>query len=403
MVNQFGIDLGFYLLIPYLATYLGSDCGMSAALVGVVLSVCNLFSQSLFLLGGTATDRVGAHRVIPAGCALRSVGFALFACGDRLTLVLVAATLSGVSTALFYPAVRAYVAVESPHRRAEAFGLLTMFSTAGGLVGLLLGSALFLIDFRMCALAASLVFGLLAVGQLLVLPHQRTGPRRPGVLKDWRTAVRTPGFVVFAATMSGMPTLENQLFLLMPDGARQASGWDGAGSIPPTLGTIVNLTLQPRVIRALQTRGGGPAWVTVGLALMGLGFLPAAVVADAGGHPCDAPAALLRTLPLAMGVCVMCLGVTLAQPVAMDLVPRFGPEELTGTYFGFYYVVSGLSAASGNLLVGWAMDQGRHQGDGWLPWACCAALGLLSACAAAWLWRLRLLPAAEASTTLSAA
>ena len=52
LVNQFGVNTGFYLLIPYLSGYLGHDLGMSAALVGVVLGVRNLSQQGLFLLGG---------------------------------------------------------------------------------------------------------------------------------------------------------------------------------------------------------------------------------------------------------------------------------------------------------------------------------------------------------------
>ncbi len=43
----------------------------------------------------------------------------------------------------------------------------------------------------------------------------------------------------------------------------------------------------------------------------------------------------------------------------MELIPGFGRPELTGTYFGIFYVVSGVAAALGNTAVGWAMDTGR--------------------------------------------
>jgi MFS family permease len=85
-----------------------------------------------------------------------------------------------------------------------------------------------------------------------------------------------------------------------------------------------------------------------------------------------------------------------ASPFVMELIPRFGRPELTGTYFGIFYVVSGVAAAVGNAVVGWAMDAGQGSGRGWLPWVCCAVLGLVSATGIAWLHRLGALPATPA-------
>ena len=110
LVNQFAVNTGFYLLIPYLATHLG-NLGMSAAVIGIVLGVRTLSQQGLFLLGGTASDRLGPRTAILAGCALRAVGFGLFAIGESLAVVLAASVLSGLAGALFNPAVRAYIAL----------------------------------------------------------------------------------------------------------------------------------------------------------------------------------------------------------------------------------------------------------------------------------------------------
>jgi MFS family permease len=87
----------------------------------------------------------------------------------------------------------------------------------------------------------------------------------------------------------------------------------------------------------------------------------------------------------------------------MELIPRFGREELTGTYFGIFYVVSGVAAAVGNTVVGWAMDVGGRGGHPWLPWVCCAVLGLLSAAGVARLHRLGALPASPAAAAAAAA
>jgi hypothetical protein len=82
-----------------------------------------------------------------------------------------------------------------------------------------------------------------------------------------------------------------------------------------------------------------------------------------------------------------------AQPFVMDMVPAFGRPGLTGTHFGIFYVVSGVAAAIGNTVVGWAMDTGRDGGAAWLPWACCALAGLASALGVVRLRRRGSLPA----------
>ncbi|MEU1670679.1 MFS transporter [Streptomyces roseifaciens] len=392
LVNQLGVNTGFYLLIPYLATHLGQDLGMSAAVIGIVLGVRNLSQQGLFLIGGSAADRLGARGVIIAGCALRTAGFALFALGDGLAVLLAASVLSGLAGALFNPAVRTYLAQEAGERKAEAFALFNVFATTGALIGPLLGSALLLVGFRASALTAAGIFAVLTVAQALVLPARPAAPSGGGVLADWREVLANRAFLAFSLAMVGMFTMENQLYLLLPDGARRATGWDGAAGLVFLAGTLANLGLQLRITRALKGRGSRGKWVAAGLALMGLAFLPPMAVAGTEGN-------VLGLLPVLGGALLLHLGVMVAQPFVMEMIPGFGRPGLTGTYFGIFYAVSGIAAALGNALVGWAMDTGGRDGTQWLPWACCLALGLASAAGVAWLHRLRALPAATAPAT----
>ncbi|WP_432009800.1 MFS transporter [Streptomyces cucumeris] len=391
LVNQLGVNTGFYLLIPYLATHLGEDLGMSAAVVGIVLGVRNLSQQGLFIIGGSAADRLGARRVIVAGCALRTVGFALFSLGDGLAVLLAASVLSGFAGALFNPAVRAYLAQEAGERKPEAFALFNVFATTGALVGPLLGSALLLVDFRASALTAAGLFAVLTVAQALVLPDREVTPPPGGVLADWRQVLGNRAFVAFSLAMVGMFTLENQLYLLLPAGARGATGWDGAAGLVFLVGTLTNLALQLRITRALKRRGSRGRWIGTGLALMALAFVPPMAVA--GAAP-DGPAdAVLHALPVLAGALLLYLGVMVAQPFVMELIPDFGRPELTGTYFGLFYMVSGVAAAAGNTVVGWAMDTGDDRGHAWLPWLCCVLFGLVSAAGVGRLHRARALPA----------
>ncbi|MBB5937855.1 MFS transporter [Streptomyces zagrosensis] len=392
LINQLGVNTGFYLLIPYLATHLSEDLGMSAAVVGIVLGVRNLSQQGLFIIGGSAADRLGARGVIIAGCALRTVGFGLFALGDGLPVLLAASVLSGLAGALFNPAVRAYLAQEAGDRKVEAFALFNVFASTGALIGPLLGSALLLVDFRASALTAAAIFALLTVAQAMVLPARKVPPTQSSVLSDWREVVGNRAFLAFSLAMVGMFTMENQLYLLLPDGARRATGWEGAAGLVFVVGTVANLTLQMRITGRLKERGARARWISGGLALMGLAFVPPLLVTGAGA-PDGTVAAVLALLPVLAGALLLYLGVMIAQPFVMELIPQFGRSQLTGTYFGIFYVVSGIAAAVGNTVVGWAMDAGERGGAHWLPWVCCAGFGLASAGGVAWLHRLRVLPA----------
>lgn len=268
-----------------------------------------------------------------------------------------------------------------------------MFATTGALVGPLLGSALLLVDFRAAALTAAGLFALLTVAQALMLPAGQVAPAEESVLADWREVVGNRAFMAFALAMVAMIALESQLYLLLPEGARRATGWDGAAGPVLVVATLAGLGLQLRITRALQRRGSRAGWISGGLALMAAAFVPPMLVTSgAAADPGDMPGAVLRMVPVLVGALLLQTGLMVAQPFVMELVPAFGRSRLTGTYFGVFYVVSGIAAALGNAAVGWAMDTGARTGAGWLPWACCLGLGLASAAAVARLHRVGALP-----------
>ncbi|HWO61734.1 MAG TPA: MFS transporter [Umezawaea sp.] len=378
LVNQFGVNTGFYLLIPYLATYLGGGLGLSAATIGVVLGVRTLSQQGLFLVGGSASDRLGPRRVIIVGCALRAVGFGLFAAGESVAVLLVASVLSGLAGALFNPAVRAYVAVEAAEDdRADAFALFAVFGQAGALAGPVLGSALLLWDFRVAALVAAGIFLVLTVAQALVLPDRPVPARHGTVLGDWQECLANRRFVAFTLALTGMFALQNQLYLVLPLQAQRATGSASAVALIFLVSTVATLGLQVRITRALSSwRARGPA-IALGLAVMGSGFV-ATAVAD-GVVP-----VLIATL--------LSVGVMIAQPFVYELVPGFGRDDLAGTYFGMFYLASGVVAALANAAIGWTIGAA-----GWLTSPLCVAIGLTCAAGVALLHRRGALTPAEAA------
>lgn len=178
MINQFGINIGFYMLMPYLADYLAGPLGLAAWAVGLVMGVRNFSQQGMFFVGGTLADRFGYKPLIIAGCLIRTGGFALLVVAQSLPSVLIAAAATGFAGALFNPAVRGYLAAEAGERKIEAFAMFNVFYQSGILLGPLVGLVLLALDFRITVLAAAGVFGLLTVAQLVALPQHRADSER---------------------------------------------------------------------------------------------------------------------------------------------------------------------------------------------------------------------------------
>ncbi|WP_318209430.1 MULTISPECIES: MFS transporter [unclassified Streptomyces] len=395
MVNQFGINLGFYMLMPYLADHLSHGLAMAAWAVGLVLGVRNLSQQGMFLVGGTLADRYGCKPMILAGCALRTVAFALLGVAQSLPALVVASALTGLAGALFNPAVRAYLAAEAgEERRVEAFAVFNVFYQAGILVGPLAGLALLALDFRAVCVVAAAVFGLLAVLQARSLPARPPADRNArsavrAVLADWRSIAANRPFLLFACVMSGSYVLAFQVYLALPLRARELFGGQ-AGLVTGAVfaaSALAALSGQLKLTAWAKRTLTGPKAIAWGLAVMGLAFLP--VLPTPGTGPVGT---VVGVTALAVCAGLLAWGGALLYPFEMDTVMRLSGERLVATYYGAYNTASGVAIAVGNLAIGALFDTGI----GWLPWAVLAATGLLCAGAVVALERGGTLTRAEA-------
>ncbi|MFE7979763.1 MDR family MFS transporter [Streptomyces shenzhenensis] len=374
MVNQFAINLGFYMLMPYLADHLAHGLGLAAWAVGLVLGVRNLSQQGMFLVGGTLADRYGCKPMILAGCTLRTVAFALLAVADSLPMLVAASALTGLAGALFNPAVRAYLAAEAGEaRRIEAFATFNVFYQAGILVGPLAGLALLAWDFSAVCTVAGLIFGALAALQARALPARppaarHTGPTWRAVTADWRTVAVNRPFLLFAAAMSGSYLLAFQVYLALPLRARELFGGH-TGSVTGAVfavSALAALSGQLKLTAWAKRNLPGPRAIVCGLVVMGAGFLP--LLPRSRGT-------ITGLATLLVCAALLAWGGALLYPFEMDTVVRLSEGRLIATYYGAYNTASGIAVSLGNLAVGALFDTGVR----WLPWAALAATGLVCA------------------------
>ncbi|GAA2508301.1 MFS transporter [Streptomyces thermolineatus] len=392
MVNQFTINLGFYMLMPYLAAHLSGTLGMAGWTVGLVLGVRNFSQQGMFLVGGTLADRLGCKPMIVAGCLLRTAGFAALGLVDSLPALLAASAATGLAGALFNPAVRAYLAADSGERRVEAFALFNVFYQAGILLGPLVGMALTGIDFRVTCLVAAGIFALLSVVQIRALPARRAdGAKegrdegRRGVLAQWRGILANRPFLLFSAAMTGSYVMTFQIYLALPLEVRRLGGegpfGTGAVALLFAVSGLSTILLQTRVTAWCRARTEPGRALTLGLLTMGAAFVPL-LLATAVPVPDGGTARwLLAAVPPVLAALLLAAGTMIAYPFEMDTVVRLSGDRLVATHYGLYNTVCGIGITVGNLLTGAALDAARTAGLPALPWLALLALGLVCASA----------------------
>lgn len=392
MVNQFTINLGFYMLMPYLAAHLSGTLGLAGWLVGLVLGVRNFSQQGMFLVGGALADRFGYKPLIVAGCVLRTLGFATLGLVDSLSALLAASAATGLAGALFNPAVRAYLAAAAGDRRLEAFALFNVFYQAGILLGPLVGMVLTGVNFRVTCLVAAGIFALLSLVQIRALPARGDeaapdggGRRQAGPSSPWRGVLANRPFLLFSGAMIGSYVLSFQVYLALPLEVRRLGGEGEFGTAAVAglfavsgLSTILGQTRVTRWCKARMTAGRALAR---GLLTMGLAFVPL-LAATALPVPAEGPGRwALAAVPPALCALLLALGTMITYPFEMDTIVRLSGNRLVATHYGLYNTICGIGITLGNLLTGAALDASRSAGLPALPWIALPVLGL--ACSAA--------------------
>ncbi|WP_181698960.1 MFS transporter [Nocardia sp. GTS18] len=380
MINQFGINLGFYMLMPYLAGYLAGPLGLAAWAVGLVLGVRNFSQQGMFLIGGTLADRLGYKPLIVAGCLLRTGGFALLIVANSLPTVLIASAATGFAGALFNPAVRAYLAADAGERRVEAFAVFNMFYQAGILAGPLVGLALMAVDFRATAAVAATVFAALTVAQLFALPARRGKPstEKTSVLEDWRTVMSNRRFLAFSVAMIGSYVLSFQVYLALPLQAEFIAGAQAQTLVSAlfVVSGVVAVAGQLRITAWLRARWGAGRSLVAGMTVLAASFVPLIVVS--GPSPFGTITAVVALL---VTTTLLAIGTAAVFPFEMDTVVSLSGDRLVATHYGFYNTVVGVGILIGNLATGAIVGAARDAGADWAVWAGLTAIGAIAALA----------------------
>lgn len=375
----FIFNLGFYMLIPFLAGYLKQDLLLSATLVGIVLGVRSFCQQGLFLVGGLLADLYGAKPLIVIGCLLRAIGFCLFLFADVISVLFLAAFLTGFAGALFTPAAQAYFAKQEMLSRAQMFSLVGVARNGGELLGPVCGLLLLNVGFDILCAAAALPFLLFTIVFCVLLPSaSKVKSAKPVSSTGEKSNIKTMvsgvlgnrAFLKFSAIMMGYFMLINQISFAIPihivnqAGAQQDVAW------VLTLCAIISIFLQFPVTRICEHWLTPQHWISIGIALMGLSF--ATLIPN---WPFQT--GLLYYVPLSVLAVVFTVGTMVSFPFIMSQISDLANNKSVATHYGFFYLFAGIGLIAGSSIVGFAFDLADISEQ--LAWYCLMATGLVTA------------------------
>lgn len=364
LVSMVLFNVGFYLVVPFLAVHMSEDLGLAGWAIGLVLGLRTFSQQGMFFLGGSLADRFGVRPLVLVGIALRVIGFLALGLASNLAQMIVGVLLVGLAAALFAPAVEAANAAyghklerDGVIRRTELFALEQMCSRLGTVVGPALGAVLLVVPFAWTTGSAAVLFAGLLIAFAVWLPADVTTSRDAepsdvphGLRTVWRTVLTNRGFLVFAGLCGAQLAAYNQLYLMLPEqlersfGSQAALGWFFTGA------ALLVIFGQSPVV-AVANRIGHRASIVGGMTVMAVSFLAPAVASMV------APGSeIAQSAGLVVWVALLHLGQMLMVPPMRDTIGILAGERFLGAHFGMLNTLGGLLTLIGSVAVGQLFD-----------------------------------------------
>lgn len=344
LVSMF-MDVSSEMIHALLPLYLVSVLGASTLTVGIIEGIAEATASIVKIFSGALSDYLGRRKWLAAlGYGLAAATKPIFPLATNIGWLVAARFIDRVGKGIRGSPRDALVADLTPaDLRGGAYGLRQSLDTIGAVLGPLLAivfMAAFADNFT-AVFWIAVIPALVSVAVVVLAVHE---PERPPGLREVRTPLspaelgrlnRTYWMIVGVAAVFTLARFSEAFLLLRA----QSVGMPLA--VVPAVLVMMNITYTATAwpAGALSDRIGRYGVVTVGFALLILADLALAI----GGG-----------IALVMiGVALWGLHMGLTQGLLAALVADTAPEELRGTAFGVFNLVSGVAMLAASILAGW--------------------------------------------------
>ena len=342
------MDASSELVHSLLPVFLVGTLGASMLTVGLIEGVAEATALIVKVFSGTLSDYLGKRKALAViGYGLGALSKPLFAIASTTGMVFTARFIDRVGKGIRGAPRDALVAdLVPPQMRGAAYGLRQSLDTVGAFLGPLLAIGLMLLwsnDFR-AVFWVAVIPGFLAVALLLFgvrePVRQRNGKRVNPI--HWRELSRLSGAYWWVVVLGAVFTLArfSEAFLVL----RAQQGGLPVAWVPLVLVAMnVVYALSAYPFGRLSDNMSHTKLLALGLAVL--------IGADLVLAYSDSWAVVF------FGVALWGLHMGLTQGLLATMVADTAPEDLRGTAFGFFNLLSGLAMLIASVLAGLLWDQ----------------------------------------------
>ncbi len=341
------MDISSEMIHSLLPIFMMTVLGTSALTVGIIEGLAESTALIVKVFSGVLSDYLGKRKGLAVlGYALGALTKPLFALASGTGLIVAARLLDRVGKGIRGAPRDALIADITPAGiRGAAFGLRQTLDTIGGFTGPLLATGLMLIwanDFRtvfwFAVIPAILSVALLLVG--VQEPARPSGQKRRNPIQRANLArlSRAYWWVVIIGAIFTLARFSEAFLVLR---AHQ-SGVPIA--LVPLVMVAMNLVYSACAypFGALSDRMSHSTLLAIGLAV-----LIAADVVLASSE---------QWMSMLIGVALWGMHMGMTQGLFATMVADSAPEDLRGTAYGFFNLVSGIAMLVASGLAGWLWD-----------------------------------------------
>ncbi len=342
------MDISSEMVHSLLPLFMVGALGASALTVGLIEGLAESTALIVKVFSGALSDYLGKRKGLAVfGYALGALTKPLFAMAPGIGMVIAARLLDRVGKGIRGAPRDALVADIAPAEiRGAAFGLRQSLDTVGAFLGPLLAVGLMLLwanDFR-AVFWVAVIPGVLAVALLLF------GVREPALRRDAKRGNpirrenlrRLSGAYWWVVGVGAVFTLArfSEAFLVL---RAHASGIPLA--LVPLVMVAMNLVYAASAypFGKLSDRVSHRALLALGLVVL----IAADLVLAAGGHWSTVIA----------GVALWGVHMGMTQGLLATMVADTAPDDLRGTAFGFFNLVSGIAMLAASVVAGLLWDR----------------------------------------------
>ena len=343
------MDISSEMIHSLLPMFMVTVLGASALAVGLIEGAAEATALIVKVFSGALSDHLGKRKLLAViGYALGAFTKPVFAMSSSLGVILTARMVDRIGKGIRGAPRDALVAdLAPPEIRGAAFGLRQSLDTVGALVGPLLAVALMLSwanHFR-AVFWVAMIPGLLAVALLVfgVREPERVsdGTRRMNPIRraNLRRLPRGYWWVVVVGALFTLARFSEAFLVLRAQQGGLAIAW--VPLVMVAMNAVYALSAYP--FGHLSDRMSHAKLLVLGL----LPLIAADLVLASGNH----------WIIVLAGVLLWGLHMGMTQGLMATMIADTAPEDLRGTAYGFFNLLSGVAMLAASAIAGALWDQ----------------------------------------------